>query len=190
MLRWILLLGLVGLALWAVWSTRLPPVVTQDLPDPPKAPEPVPVAQPVVERLFGLWSAPESHFWSDNLRVGPPRVTRDETVPHGPRVAEQAGRTRPYDGGTQTNSDWVQYIRRILIGSGVINPLDKSFASSGVLERSICSTACKPKPLPTVEKPVFDGGDPTSSAVIILDSQGPTDVQPILYSGGNVNGQL
>ena len=194
MLRWILLLGLLGLLGWALWSTRLPPSIAIDLPDPPKAAEPVPVAQPVVERLMGLWTTPDSHFWSDNLRVGPPQVARDEHIPHGPRVAEQAGWTRPIESDRMRSSDWTGWLRRTLIGTGVSNPLDKSFATSGVLERALCGTVCPSAlpapPVPPPEPTIFDGGGISPSVLLTLDGLGRNDEEPIVYTGGDVYGQL
>lgn len=190
MLRWLLLLGLIGMVVAVLWSTRLPPSVAVDLPDPPKA-DPIPVAQPVVERLLGLWATPDQHFWSDNLRVGPPQVTRDEFVRHGPRVAEQAGWTRPVESNRMRSSDWTGWLRRTLVGTGVANPLDKSFATSGVLERTLCGALCPSAPPPSTTEPdILDGGGADPASVLTLDGRGPLDEESMVYSGGDVYGQL
>ena len=189
---WILLLGLVVVSLGVIWATRLPPSVSVDLPDPPKvADDPIPDAEPIIQRMFGLWASPESHFWSDNLRVGPPVVARDEHVPHGPRVGEQAGWTRPYIGSKMRSSEWTETIRRIVVGSGVANPLDKSFASSGVLERAICGLFCASTAgQGPSETPVYDGGgtDNTSNVFIVGGNQNTES--PNIWTGGNQNGAL
>lgn len=188
----LVLLGLVGVALAILWVTRLPPTVAVDLPDPPKA-DPVPIAEPVVERLLGLWATPETHFWSDNLRVGPPSATREETVPHGPRVAEQAGWTRPTESDRMRSSDWTGWLRRTLIGTGVTNPLDKSFATSGVLERTLCGTLCPTVPNvipPSPEPDVLDGGTQDASGLLVLDGLGPGNNETNVYTGGDVYGQV
>lgn len=185
MLRWIVLLGVLMVGLGVLWNTRPPPRVSVDLPNPPKV-DPV---QPIVERVFGLWTAPESHFWSDTLRVGPPKVVRDESVPHGPMVGEQAGWTRPVESDRLRGSDWTAKLRRTLIGTGIANPLDKSFATSGVLERLLCGTMCPPPPsLP--EPPIFDGADINASAVLTLDARGYGNEEPVVYTGGDVYGQM
>ena len=187
---WILLLGLIVVSVGVLWSTRLPPSVAVDLPVPPKA-DPVPLAQPIVERLIGLWSVPESHFWSDNLRVGPPSATREESVPHGPRVAEQAGWTRPIESERMRSSEWTEFLRRTLIATGILNPLDKSFASSGVVERALCSTVCpSAPPAPSTETPVFDGGGIAPATILTLDGRGPGNEEAGIYTGGNVYGEL
>jgi hypothetical protein len=189
MLRWLLLLGLVGVAMAALWSTRLPPTVSVDLPNPPKV-EPV----PVVERLMGLWTTPETHFWSDNLRVGPPSATREETVPHGPRVAEQAGWTRPYLGSTREASVWTELRRQLVVATGVSNPLDKSFATSGVVEKFLNNSlyllfAPPPTPEPTPEiEGVLDGGDENDAGGLELDAGNQGTEADIILDGGDENG--
>jgi hypothetical protein len=184
---WILLLGLIVVGLGVIWETRLPPSVSVDLPDPPKA-DPV----PVVERVFGLWSAPESHFWSDNLRVGPPTATREESVPHGPRVAEQAGWTRPYLGSKREASVWTELRRQLIVATGVSNPLDKSFATSGVIERLLSNTLTllfptSTPPTPAIEGTI-DGGDADGPGVTLLDAGDDGTNSNIIFDGGDVNG--
>lgn len=190
---WILLLGLVAVGVGVLWSTRLPPSVSVDLPNPPKIDDdPIPDTEPVIERLFGLWSTPESHFWSDNLRVGPPVVARAEHVPHGPRVAEQAGWTRPYLGSTREASVWTQLVRQITVSYGIPNPLDKSFATSGVIERFLGNslTALFPQiapPPPEIEG-ILDGGDDNGAGPIGLDAGNETTETDTVLDGGDVNG--
>jgi hypothetical protein len=190
---WILLLGLVVVGLGVLWSTRLPPSVAVDLPIPPKA-DPVPVLQPAVDRLIGLWSAPDSHFWSDNLRVAPPSASREETVPHGPRVAEQAGWTRPYLGSKREASVWTELRRQLVVATGVSNPLDKSFATSGVVERFLNNSlyllfAPPPAVPPTPEiQGVLDGGDEDGAGTLGLDAGDDTTEADIILDGGDVNG--
>lgn len=189
----LILLGLVGVVFAILWATRLPPTVAVDLPDPPKA-DPVPVVQPVVERLMGLWATPDSHFWSDNLRVGPPSATRDESVPHGPMVGEQAGWTRPYLGSKREASVWTELRRQLVVATGVANPLDKSFATSGVVERLLNNSlyalfAPPPAPQPTPEiEGILDGGNSNDPGATILDAGDNTTNAPNVLDGGDVNG--
>ena len=190
---WVLLLGLIVVGLGVVWSTRLPPSVSVDIPDPPKVvDDPIPDAEPVIQRMVGLWAAPESHFWSDNLRVGPPSATREESVPHGPRVAEQAGWTRPYLGSKREASVWTELRRQLVVATGVSNPLDKSFATSGVVERLLSNTLTllfptSTPPTPAIEGTI-DGGDADDSGGTLLDAgDDGTNVNTIL-DGGDVNG--
>lgn len=186
MLRWIVLLGLIVAGVSALWSTQLPPSVSVDIPNPPTVETaPVPPVQQTVERLFGLWKSPDSHFWSDNLRVGPPEIARDETVPHGPLVAEQAGWTRRIESSTMRSSEWTEFIRRIVIATGVLNSRDKSFATSGVVEKELLNAIV---PIPPEEPLTLDGGFPFNPSEIILDGRGPGDEEPFVYSGGGVDG--
>lgn len=188
MLRWIVLLGVVLATVSALWSTRLPPCVSTDLPDPPKiASAPIPPVQETVERVFGLWKAPESHFWSDTLRVRPPMVVRDECVPHGPLVAKQEGRTRPIESSTLRSSEWTQFLRRIIVATGVANPLDKSFATSGVVERDLLNAiVVLPPPTPVV----LDGGEEINLSQMILDGGDPLSEEQCVYTGGDVSGTI
>lgn len=191
---WILLLGLIVVGVGVLWSTSLPPSVSVDLPDPPKA-DTVPVLQPTVERIMGLWSAPESHFWSDNLRVAPPSATREESVPHGPVVAAQAGWTRPYLGSTREASVWTELRRQLVVATGVSNPLDKSFATSGVVERFLNNSlyllfAPPPVPPPVPEiQGVLDGGNAIApGGAATLDAGDDGTNAPTILDGGDVNG--
>lgn len=188
MLRWIVLLGVLMVGLGVLWNTRPPPRVSIDLPNPPKV-DPV---QPVVEKLAGLWAAPESHFWSDNLRVGPPTATRDESVPHGPMVGEQAGWSRPYLGSKREASVWTQLVRQITLANGVANPLDKSFATSGVVERLLNNTLSLLFPPPVPPAPeiqgTLDGGDANGPGAITLDAGDEGTNAPNVLDGGGVDG--
>lgn len=185
---WILLLGIIFVAVGVISATRLPPSVSVDLPDPPKiASAPIPAVQETVERVFGLWKAPESHFWSDNLRVAPPVVVRDETVPHGPLVAEQGGRTRPIESSTLRSSEWTQFLRRIIVATGVANPLDKSFGTSGVVERELLNAIVViPPPGPLT----LDGGEEINLSQMILDGGDPRSEEQCVYTGGDVAGTI
>jgi len=157
MIAGILLLLLVGIGvgLWFLLQPAEAAVSTE---------APV-VETPIKSMLFGLWDAPKEHFWSDNLRVGPPQVTRDEYIPHGPRVAEQAGRTRPYLGSRKEASVWTELLRRLANISGVANLLDKSTNGGGSLDRRLLATLCG---APKEVLQSYDGGDqPTESTNIL-----------------------
>ena len=193
MLRWLILLGVFFAAAGIVWNTRLPPSVAVDLPSPPKVKSipVIPVVEPVIQRLGGLWAAPESHFWSDNLRVAPPVLTRDEYVPHGPEVAAQDGYTRPYLGKTRESSVWTQLLRQVTVAQGILNPGDKSFATGGIVERFLGPSLTLIFP-PRVETPpgpavegILDGGTPAGSGPTVLDAGGATTEAPTILTGGN-----
>lgn len=168
------LLLLLCVAGWVWLTVQNPAPVVSESPA-----EVVSQPPPPKSVLFGLWDAPDSHFWSDNLRVGPPQVTRFEFVPHGPVVAEQAGRTRPYLGSRKEASVWTELLRRFVNSTGVANLLDKSFYSSGYLDRSLSCALCTIAP-PRSEEIIYDGGDQTTESTNILDGGNATTTGPPL----------
>lgn len=98
-------------------------------------------APPIVTKnpLLALWDmSPVVHWWDEEFQVGNPSLVRVETVPHGPMVAAQAGKTRPYLGSKKESSVWTETLRRLAIIAGPLNRLYKG-SENGYLEKRISS---------------------------------------------------